>query len=171
MKETPQQYTQRILGYLEGKDPLKVQKSAPKKLQKLVKSLSKKQMRRRPEPGKWSIAEILAHLADTEIVCSWRMRLILGHDGTPIQGFDQDAWATTFSYADADPKEALKVFRVLRENNLSMLKSIPKKLWEHHGMHSERGKETITHIVRLYAGHDLNHMRQVEKIAKNGRGK
>ena len=171
MKETPQQYTQRILGYVEGKDPLKIQKSTPKKLQKLVKALSKKQLKRRPEPGKWSIAEIVAHLADTEIVGSWRMRLILGCDGVPIQAFDQDVWATTFSYEDKNPKDALKVFRVLRENNLSMLKSLPKKLWENHGMHSERGKETIAHIVRLYAGHDLNHLRQVEQIAKNGRRK
>jgi hypothetical protein len=48
-----------------------------------------------------------------------------------------------------------------------MLKSVPKKLWENHGMHSERGKETIAHIVRMFAGHDLNHLQQVEKLAKS----
>jgi uncharacterized damage-inducible protein DinB len=169
MKETPQQYTKRILGYVEGKDPLKIQKSTAKKLQKLIKPLSKKQMKRRPAPGKWSIAEILAHLADAEVVGSWRMRLIMGSDGTPIAAFDQDVWAEAFEYANQDPKESLKVFRTLRESNLALLKSVPKKLWEHHGMHSERGKETITHIVRMFAGHDLNHLKQVEKIAKNGK--
>jgi hypothetical protein len=60
---------------------------------------------------------------------------------------------------------------VLRENNLRMLKTLPKNLWENHGMHSERGKETLAHIVRMFAGHDLNHLAQVERIAKAGPGK
>jgi hypothetical protein len=169
MKETAQQYIDRILGYVEGKDPLKVQKSTAKKMEKLIKPLSKKQIRRPPAPGKWSIAEILAHLADAEVVGSWRMRVILGADGTPIQAFDQDVWAKTFRYEGQDPKHSLKVFRVLRENNLSLLRSVPRKLWENHGLHSERGKETIAHIVRMFAGHDLNHLQQVEKIAKSSR--
>jgi len=164
MKETPQQYTKRILGYIDGKDPLKVQKNTAKKLQKLIKPLSKKQMKRRPAPDRWSVAEILAHLADAEVVGSWRMRLIMGSDGTPISAFDQDVWASTFDYGNRDPRYSLKVFRALRENNLTLLKSVPKKLWENHGMHSERGRETIAHMVRMFAGHDLNHLRQVEKI-------
>jgi uncharacterized damage-inducible protein DinB len=171
MKETAQQYIKRILGHVEGKDPLRIQKSTAKKLEKLVRPLGKKQLRRRPAVGKWSIAEILAHLADTEVVASWRMRLILGSNGTPIQGFDQDVWAKTFRYENQNPKHALKVFRVLRENNLTLLKSVPRKLWENHGMHSERGQETIAHIVRMFAGHDLNHLQQMEKIAKSGRRK
>ena len=170
MKETPQEYTKRIQGYVQGKDPLKIQKATPKRLQKLIKTLSKKKLRRRPAPDKWSIAEILAHLADTEIVGSWRMRLILGSSGTPIQAFDQDVWAETLSYGNRDPKESLRVFRILRENNLSMLKSLPPKLWENHGMHAERGKETIKRIVQMYAGHDLNHLQQIENIVKNGKG-
>jgi uncharacterized damage-inducible protein DinB len=171
MKETAQQYIKRILGHVEGKDPLKIQKNTAKKIEKLIKPLSKKQIRRRPAPGKWSIAEILAHLADAEVVGSWRMRLILGASGTPIQAFDQDVWAKAFRYGAQDPKHSLRVFRVLRENNLSLLKSVPRKLWENHGMHAERGKETIAHIVRMFAGHDMNHLQQVEKIAKSNRGK
>ena len=171
MTETTQQYVARILGNIEGKDPLKVQRTTAKKMEKAIKRLSKKQLRRRPKPGKWSIAEILAHVADTEVVASWRMRLILSSDGTPIQGFDQDVWAKTFRYEEQEPKQSLKVFRVLRENNLSLLNSVPRKLWENHGLHSERGKETIAHIVRLFAGHDLNHLQQVEKIAKASRRK
>lgn len=169
MKETPQQYTKRIRGYVDGKDHLKVQRSTAKKLQKLIKPLSKKQMKRRPGQGQWSIAEILAHLSDAEVVGSWRLRLILGSSGLPIQAYDQEVWAKTFDYADRDPKESLKVFRVLRENNLEMLGRIPAKLWENHGMHAERGKETISRIVEMFAGHDLNHLRQVEKIAKAAR--
>jgi len=169
MKETAQQYTKRILSHIDGKDPLKVQKSTAKKLDKLTRRLSKKEIRRRPAPGKWSIAEILAHLADAEVVGSWRIRQILGADGTPIQAYDQNVWAETFRYEDRDPRESLRLFRVLRENNLLLLKSVSRKLWENHGMHAERGKETIAQIVRMFAGHDLNHLQQIEKIAKPGR--
>jgi uncharacterized damage-inducible protein DinB len=168
MQETPQQYTQRITGYMQGKEPLQVQRETAKKLAKLIKPLSKKQLSARPEPGKWSIAEILAHLADAEIVGSWRMRLIIGSDGVPVQAFDQDVWAETLDYAGQDPKTSLATFRALRDNNLRMLEALPKNLWENHGMHSERGKETVAHLVKMFAGHDLNHLEQVERIAKAG---
>jgi uncharacterized damage-inducible protein DinB len=171
MQETPQQYMQRILGYSDGKDPLRVQRETPKKLEKLVKPLSKQQLTRRPEPGKWSIAEILAHLADTELVGGWRMRLILGSNGVPIQAFDQDVWADTLGYSRRDPKVSLETFRVLREADLAMLNSLPKNLWENYGMHQEHGKETIAHIVRMFAGHDLNHLAQVERIKKGSQSK
>lgn len=169
MPETPQQYIARTLGYVEGKNPLRIQQSTPQKLVKLIKGLDKKRLTERPEPGKWSIAEILAHLADTELVAGWRMRLILSQNGTPIQAFDQDVWATTFNYRRRDSKASLQTFTVLRENNLALLKSVPKTLWENYGMHQERGKESVAHIVRMFAGHDLNHLRQVEQIAGQSR--
>jgi len=81
----------------------------------------------------------------------------------------QDVWAETFDYSRRDPKASLETFRVLRENNLALLKSVPKNLWENYGMHQERGKETITHIVRMFAGHDLNHLGQGERIARQSR--
>ncbi|HEY7615758.1 MAG TPA: DinB family protein [Terriglobales bacterium] len=169
MQETPQQYIDRMLGNVEGKDPLQVQRSTPGKLAKLVKGLDRRQLTRQPAPGKWSIAEILAHLADTELVGGWRMRLILGQNGTPIQAFDQDVWAQTFNYRRRTSQASLATFRVLRRNNLELLRSVPKKLWENYGMHQERGKETIAHIVRMFAGHDLNHLRQVQQMAAQAR--
>ena len=137
MQETPQQYTQRILGYSEGKQPLRVQQATARKLSALTRRLNKKQLTRRPAPGKWSIAEILAHLADAELVGGWRLRLILGSSGTPIQAFDQEVWAQTFNYSRRNPKASLEMFRVLRENNLTLLKSVPKGLWDNYGMHAE----------------------------------
>jgi uncharacterized damage-inducible protein DinB len=169
MQETPQQYTQRILGHIQGKNPLPLQRSTPRKLATLIKRLSKKQLTRRPAPGKWSIAEILAHLADTELVIGYRLRLIMASNGTAVQAYDQDAWAETFSYSRREPKTSLETFRMLRENNLRLLSSVPRRLWENYGQHQERGKETVDHIVRLVAGHDLNHVAQVEKMAKPGR--
>ncbi|HEY6251446.1 MAG TPA: DinB family protein [Candidatus Angelobacter sp.] len=171
MQETPQQYIQRILGFIEGKEPLRVQRETAKKLAALVRGLNKKQLTKKPAPDKWSIAEILAHLVDTEIVGAWRMRQVIGNNGATIQSFDQNVWASTFSYARRDPKQSLEVFRVLRENNMAMLKGLPKESWENYGMHQERGKESVAHIVRMYAGHDLNHLGQVEGIAKEARSR
>ena len=167
MQETPQQYTQRMLNHSRGKEPLRLQQATPRKLTALTKGLSKKQLTRRPGPGKWSIAEILAHLADAELVVGFRLRLMLALNGTPIQAFDQDAWAETFSYKRRDPKTSLETFRTLRENNLRLLSAVPRRLWQNYGQHSERGKETVRHVMQMMAGHDLNHLQQVEKIAKS----
>lgn len=169
MPETPQQYTQRILANTVDQEPLRVQQTTAKKLSILIQKLNKKHLTRRPAPGKWSIAEILAHLADTELAGGWRMRMILSQNGTPVQAFNQDAWANTFNYAQRDSKTSLETFRMLRENNLALLKSVPKNLWDNYGIHEERGKESITHIVRMFAGHDLNHLQQIEKIVKESR--
>jgi hypothetical protein len=165
MLETPEQYKQRILGHVQDKDPLRVQRETPKKLAALIRGLIRKQLTRKPAPGKWSIAEILAHLADTEIVVAWRLRQILGNNGAPIQPYDQNVWAETLDYVHRDSTESLEFFRVVRARNLALLKGLPKKLWENYGVHQERGKESVARIVRLYAGHDLNHLAQVEKIA------
>jgi uncharacterized damage-inducible protein DinB len=167
--ETPQQYTQRILANTVDQEPLRVQQTTAKKLSTLIQKLNKKHLTRRPAPGKWSIAEILAHLADTELAGGWRMRMILSQNGTPVQAFNQDAWANTFNYAQRDSKTSLETFRMLRENNLALLKSVPKNLWDNYGIHEERGKESITHIVRMFAGHDLNHLQQIERIVKESR--
>ena len=95
--------------------------------------------------------------------------MILGSNGTPIVAFDQDSWASVLQYGKSDPKWSIETFRVLRENNLRMLKSLPKPLWENYGMHSERGRESIAHIVRMFAGHDINHVRQIDEIRKQVR--
>lgn len=164
MPETAQQYIGRILSNVDGQDAIKVQRATAAKLKKLIRGLTPKQLRWQPERGKWSIAEIVAHLADVEIVASWRMRSIIGSDGISIQPFDQDVWASAFHYSKRDPKQSLEVFRVLRENNLAMLKSLAPEAWQKHGMHLERGKETITHLTRMFAGHDINHISQIERI-------
>ena len=166
MQETAEQYISRILGYVEGEDAIKVQRATAGKLKKLIQGLTASQLKWRPEPAKWSIAEVIAHLADTEIVGSWRMRSVIGENGITIQPFDQDAWASAFEYRERDPRRSLETFHILRENNLAMLKEISPETWQNYGMHLERGKETVAHLVRMFAGHDTNHVLQVERIAK-----
>ncbi|HEV2987781.1 MAG TPA: DinB family protein, partial [Candidatus Angelobacter sp.] len=114
---------------------------------------------------------IVAHLADSEIVAGWRLRQILTKDGVSIQGYDQNAWSATFNYKRRDTRKSLEIFRILREYNLAMLKSVPDALWENHGIHPERGRESARHVVRMFAGHDVNHVSQVERIVKEARKK
>ncbi len=173
MSETAQQYIQRILGNLQGQEPLKVQAGTAKRIEKLLKSVPSAKLRKRPAPDKWSIAEIVTHLADAEIVGGFRMRMILGAPGTPIAAFDQDTWVTTGHYDKRDARKSLEHFRTIREANLALLKTLTPEQWKHHGIHSERGLETIEHIVRMFAGHDINHTKQIERIlaSNHERGK
>jgi hypothetical protein len=166
MSETPQQYTQRILANLGGETPEKVRASSAKKLEKLLSGVSPAKLAKRPAPDKWSVTEVIAHLADAEIAMSWRVRAILGAPGCAIEAFDQDAWASSMNYAKRNPKQSLAAFRALRENNIALLKSLRRDQFEIHGIHSERGKETIATIAAMMAGHDLNHICQIETILK-----
>ena len=169
MPETAQEYTSRLLSYTDGKNPLLMQQAAPKKLAKLLKGKNKKQLTRKPAPDKWSIAEIVAHLADGEIAIAWRLRQILSSNAIPIQAYDQNSWASTFDYARRDPRQSMANFTSLREANLALLKSVPRKLWDNYGVHQERGNESISHVVRMVAGHDINHLLQIEAILKGKR--
>lgn len=164
MSETPQQYTQRILGHVEGKKPLAVQAATAAKLARLMKGVPTARLRKRPAPDKWSVSEIVAHLADAEIVGAFRLRLILGAPGTPIAAYDQNKWVVSGHYEKRDPRKSLEQFRVLREGNLALLKSLRAEQWKDFGMHSERGQESVEHIARMFAGHDLNHLQQIENI-------
>jgi DinB superfamily len=164
MKETAAQYVQRILGHVAGQDPLKVQAATPKKLERLVGGASAAKLRKKPAPDKWSVREILAHLADVEIVVGWRVRSILGAPGAPIQAFDQDSWVEAGHYRERNPRECIAQISAVRKANLALYKSLSPEQWTHHGMHSERGQETVEQIVRMIAGHDLNHLQQIESI-------
>jgi hypothetical protein len=164
MKETVQEYIQRIQGKISGKDPLRVQSTTAKKLTGLLKGATSAKLRKKPAPDKWSVNEILAHLADVEIVTGWRVRSILGAPGTPIQAFDQDAWAAAGHYAKRDARKSLEQFRVLREANLTLLKSLTPEQWKQYGMHAERGQESVERLLAMIAGHDINHLEQVESL-------
>ena len=164
MQETVEQYKQRIMGYLGEQDPVRVQSKTVGKIERLVRKVPAARLRKRPAPGKWSVAEILAHLADGEMVTGYRMRTILGAPGTPIAAYDQDKWAEAENYAKHDPKMSLRVFATLREANLTLVKSLRPEQRRHFGVHAERGEESIERIVQMMAGHDINHLRQIEAI-------
>ncbi len=130
MKETAQQYTQRIVGNLEGKQPLAVLTATAKKLERLIKGVTTTKLRKRPAPDKWSIGEILAHFSDVEVAVGFRLRSILGSPGTPVAAFDQDAWVTSGHYGKRDARKSLEQFRVAREANLALLKLLTPDQWK-----------------------------------------
>ncbi|HXE90263.1 MAG TPA: DinB family protein [Terriglobales bacterium] len=166
MAETVKQYVRRILGYVEGHDPLAVQQATPRRLARLIRGRSRAQLARRPAPGRWSVAEVLAHLAESEMVAGYRLRMILSANGTAIQAFDQDKWAKVGKYARQDPKQSLEMFSTLRRSNLALLRSLQPRQWRMYGIHSERGRETVARIATMFAGHDINHTRQIEKVLR-----
>jgi hypothetical protein len=161
MAEGPDQYTARILGHLQGRDPLRLMASAADVLAGLIQGLPDATLNQRPAPGKWSIREIVAHLADDELVGAYRIRLILSNPGTPIQAFDQDVWAVTGRYQEMAMSTALELFRVLRAANLALFSKLTTAEWAAAGIHAERGRESIRDIARYYAGHDLTHFAQI----------
>lgn len=166
MQETPQQYTARILSNVDGGDPMKILKSTPKRIAALITGVPRARLYRRPAPSRWSVAEIVAHLAETELVLGWRYRSVAEKNGIPLQPFEQDDWAANSKYQKSDIREMLELFSVLRKANLKFLTGLPQKKWNNFGLHQERGKETIRHIVNLEAGHDLNHVKQISMIIR-----
>lgn len=164
--ESVEAYKARILGYQAGADPLALQAEAPDVLAALIKDLSAEQIDRQPAPGKWSIRQIVAHLADDELVGAYRIRLILSAPGTVIQAFDQDVWARTGRYATCDIDESLELYRSLRQANLKLLNSLTDEEWDMFGVHAERGVESVRDIAMYFAGHDINHFRQIESILR-----
>jgi DinB family protein len=158
------QYAPAILGLLGAQDPMIVLRATPAAAARAVTGLTAAQVQTPECPGKWSIAQVLRHLADSEVVWGWRMRLILAQDRPSITGYDQDRWAERLHYADADPADSLDTLRVLRRDDLRLIERATPGDLQRVGVHSERGEESAGYMVRLYAGHDLLHLRQIDRI-------
>jgi hypothetical protein len=114
-------------------------------------------------PGKWPARAILCHLADCETVFAFRLRQALAEPSHVIQPFDQDAWASR--YSDADARTALAVFSAVRRWNLALLDTVTPEELSKTLNHPERGDMTFQTVVETMGGHDLNHLRQLETIA------
>lgn len=162
--ENARAYTAAILDLLGAADPLTVLRDTAPTLTRVTNGLSEEQMSVLEAPGKWSIRHVLRHLADSDIVWAWRLRLVLAQDRPAITGYDQDAWAQRLHYADAPARESIAEFAALRHGNLRLLHAASAADLKRVGVHAERGEESVEHMMRLYAGHDLLHIRQIERI-------
>ncbi len=154
----------RIVAYTEGKDPIAMQREVPELLAMSIAGKSDGDLRRSPAPGKWSVGEILAHLAESEIVTLWRYRQMIENSGGPLSAYDQDKWAGMGKYATRDPQESLQLFTALRKINLEMFARLTSAEWQSFGKHAERGKMTVETLAGHIAGHDRNHLEQIRKI-------
>ena len=161
------EYTANLLRLLGSRDPLQVLEDLSRCLEPVLSEMAPADLRRREAPGKWSVAEVLAHLADSEMVYGYRCRMILAHDRPDIAGYDQDLWATRLHYNDSDPAESVETLRLLRRVNLRLIRSLSDEELDREGLHSERGPESVRRILALLAGHDLVHRNQIERIRKS----
>lgn len=125
-------------------------------------------------PGKWSIRQIIAHLADAELVGAHRFRQIIAEDSPTIVAFDQDAWARNLDYPRRKPKQSLETFRRLRAENYDLLKSLSDDAFERAGNHTESGRLTLRQLLERHASHAESHARQMQEIRdeyKKSKGK
>jgi hypothetical protein len=153
--------TQRYIDTLAGADPIDTQRKAPKRLKKLLKGLSEKQLSKRTIPGKWSIKEVVAHLADGEVIMGARLRFIAAQDRPPIPGYDQDLFVQNLGIEKVRTKDLLEAFAMARKLNVQLLERLEESALDRVGLHSERGEESIRTMVTMYAGHDMIHEEQI----------
>ena len=163
-KEHAFRYTEAVLELLGERDPLDVMDQHVAALRKLVGGLTDEQLRRPELPGKWSILEVLGHLSDTEVVYRYRMRMIVAEPGCPIVGYDQDAWAERLRYNEQDPSLVMADIETARESTMRWLRTLSETELDRAGQHDERGEESVRHIIKMVAGHDLLHRQQIERI-------
>ena len=170
MVETFDQYRARILSYLGSRDPLHVQRRTPTEIERLLKGVPRATLLRRPAEDKWSIVEIIAHLADAELAMTWRLRSMIATPGVPLAWWNEAIWAQRLEYQKVPWRASSARFRSLRVANLSILTSLPSALWDAcFGIHETRGRQSVREFVTLEAAHDLNHLRQIRALLNQNR--
>jgi hypothetical protein len=158
------EYTAALLALVGSDDPLHVLRETPAALRRVLHHFSEHQLFTREAPGKWSAAMVLAHLADAELVGSFRLRMILAHERPALAPYDQDLWAERLHYERANPEESWERFSVLRRANQALSSGATPEELARVGVHGERGEESIDRMRRLYAGHDRAHLKQLARI-------
>jgi uncharacterized damage-inducible protein DinB len=157
-------YVQALLQILGDRDPFEVMRETPDALRVAVRGMTEAQLSAPEAPGKWSVRQALAHLADSELVGAFRFRMALAHDAPELPGYDQDAWARALRYENAAIEDSLGDFARLRQSNLRLLTRTTPDERTRVIHHAERGDEPLAHLIKLYAGHDLVHRKQVARI-------
>lgn len=169
MNETFDEYTARIFSYVGKRNPLRMLRAAPRALARRVRGVPRRRLMARPAPEKWSVGEILAHLSEIELLWGYRLRTLLERDEPEIVGMDQEVWARVGRYDRRDPRESLALYTALRRSHVALLAALPPKALARRGRHSQFGRLSIAGIARLLAGHDVNHVRQIDAILRKRR--
>jgi hypothetical protein len=153
--------------FLGEQDPVAVIGATPGRLGALFGTLGTAAAERSPAPGKWNARQILCHLADCEVAFAFRLRQGMAEPRHVIQPFDQDAWAAVYGSTALDVSSALETFSALRKWNIKFIGSVPAGTMSKTLNHPERGDMTFRMVVETMAGHDLNHLQQIERIASS----
>jgi len=148
---------------VDGHEPLAMIAATTGKLKAVVQAIGPAGLEKSPAPRKWAPREILCHLADTELAFGFRMRQAIAETNHVVQPFDQDAWAKPYTAIPA--QAALDAFAALRAWNLAWLATVPPEAYSKPVSHPERGAMTFGTLVEIMAGHDVNHLRQLEALA------
>jgi len=159
-------YTAAVLDLLGARKPMEVLREMSPAVRQFLAGLSAPQIIRPEAPGKWSVRHVVQHLADSELVWGYRLRMVLAEDRPRLTGYDQDLWAERLRYDEASAELAVDEFAILRRSNLRLLASAPDNAFKRVGVHAERGEESVEHMISLYAGHDLLHLRQLDRIRR-----
>jgi hypothetical protein len=162
--EEIQTYTNGLLGLLAERDPVRVLTETPAALTRFLDGVPAAIVARAEAPGKWSIRDVVQHMADSELVGGFRLRMVLAHDRPRLVGYDQDLWANRLEYGTVDLAEALDQFTTLRRANVRIWGRLTPADLTRVGIHGERGEESLDRMRKLYAGHDLLHLAQIERI-------
>jgi hypothetical protein len=120
-----------------------------------------------PAPGKWSIRQVVAHIADMELVAAHRFRMVLAETNPQLTAVDQNAWASNLDYARRKPKQSLETFRRMRAENYDLLKVLPAPAFDRSGHHTADGPVTLLKLVEGYAEHVESHARQLQEMRES----
>jgi hypothetical protein len=157
-------YVRALLDLLGAQDPLAVMGEQVAWLERRTSRLDEAALRRPEAPGKWSVVHVIQHLADAELVTSFRARMVLAEAQPQLQSYDQDRWASVLRYAEVPLDLALAQLRGLRNANLRLWRTLTPEQRARAGLHSERGLESVDLMIQMMAGHDLVHRRQIDRI-------
>jgi uncharacterized damage-inducible protein DinB len=162
----PGLYVAEILGVLGDQDPLPILEELVPWLRRELASIDPAVLGRRESPDGWSVAEVVLHLTDSELIYRYRMRKIVAEPGSDMASYNQDRWVTQLRYADASVPDALEELAALRKANLAWLRDLTREERLRWGVHDKRGEESVERLVRILASHDIVHRRQIERIRR-----
>jgi DinB superfamily len=162
-------YVQALLDLLGERDPIEVLGELIPWLDDRVRGVTEVTLRRPEKPGKWSVIDVVQHLADSELVVAFRTRMVLSQESPVLQAYDQDRWASEFRYREVELSQALNQLRGLRSADVHLWKQLTPVQLRREGMHTERGAESVAQLIRLIAAHDLVHRQQIDRILKTAR--
>jgi hypothetical protein len=157
-------YVDSLFQALGSRDPLEVLTEMPGALRRAVEGLTPREDATPERPGKWSVRQVVQHLADSDLVGGFRFRMVLAHEAPELPGYDQDLWAERLRYQESDLADALADFEFLRGLNLRLLRRATPEDLQRVMRHAERGDEPLDKMIAMYAGHDLVHLAQIRRI-------